>query len=216
MKKAAVILSGCGVFDGSEVYETVSTLLALDLADVEYDCFAPNIDQKKVINHLNGKEMIESRNVLIESARITRGDIEDISKAKPESYDFAIYPGGYGAALNLSDFALSGEAMQIESNVLSFAKTMKDAKKPQGFICIAPAMITAIYGSGIKHTIGDDKETADLIKKMGGQHENCGVKSVIIDKEHKVVSTPAYMLANRISEAYTGITALIKATLNLT
>lgn len=216
MKKAAIILSGCGVFDGSEIHEAVSALLALDQANVAYQCFAPNIDQSKVTNHLTQKEMSEKRNVLVEAARIARGDIKDIKEANVDDFDCAIYPGGFGAAVNLSDFAKKGADMTVNPDVLEFSQAMKAAKKPQGFICISPAMISKIYGPGVSQTIGTDKETAQAIEAMGGKHINCSVSETIIDQENKVVSTPAYMLAQRISETYNGVKQLVSDTLAMT
>lgn len=213
MKKVAVILSGCGVFDGSEIHEAVSTLLALDLAGAEYLCFAPNILQTQVTNHLTHELKNEKRNALEEAARIARGKIRDIKEANISELDAAIYPGGMGAALNLSDFAKKSAEMSVNADVLHFAQAMKNAGKPQGFICIAPTLISKIYGPGIEHTIGSDAATKSAIEKMGGKHIDCAVDHAVIDKQHKVVSTPAYMLANRISEVFTGVSALVKAVL---
>src|SRR3990167_1672214 len=215
MKKVAVILSGCGVFDGSEIHETVSTLLALDLAGATYECFAPNISQARVVNHLTQQEKNETRNVLEEAARIARGKIRDIREASAAEFDAAIYPGGFGAAINLCDFGKRGTEMTINKDVFIFAQAMKNAKKPQGFICIAPVMISKIYGPGVQQTIGNDKTTAEKIEKMGGKHMNCDVAHAVVDREHKVVSTPAYMLANRISEVFNGVTTLVREVLAL-
>lgn len=215
MKKVAVILSGCGVYDGSEIHEAVSTLLAIDLAGATYECFAPNIAQAHVVNHLTQQAKNETRNVLEESARIARGKIRDIREASAAEFDAAIYPGGHGAALNLSDFGRKGSDMTINKDVLRFAQAMKNAKKPQGFICIAPTLISKIYGAGVEHTIGNDKKTAEKLEAMGGKHINCAAKHAVVDRAHKVVSTPAYMLANRISEVYAGVSELVKKVLEL-
>ncbi|HLB55945.1 MAG TPA: isoprenoid biosynthesis glyoxalase ElbB [Coxiellaceae bacterium] len=209
-KKVAVILSGCGVFDGSEIHEAVSTLLALDLADATYECFAPNILQTQVVNHLTNAHENEKRNTLVEAARIARGKIRDIKDAEVKDFDAAIYPGGHGAALNLCDFGKNGANMSINADVLRFAQAMKNAKKPQGFICIAPAMISKIYGAGVAQTIGNDLTTKEKIEKMGGKHVDCAVNKAVIDHQAKVVSTPAYMLANRISEVFSGVSQLVK------
>lgn len=214
-KKVAVILSGCGVFDGSEIHEAVSTLLALDFAGASYQCLAPNINQTQVINHATSEKMNETRNALVEAGRIARGKIQDIKTANASEFDCAIYPGGHGAALTLSNFGQKGADMTMNSDVLTFAKAMKAAGKPQGFICIAPAMISAIYGCGIAQTIGNDTETAKTIEQMGGKHVNCPVNEIVVDHEHKVVSTPAYMLAKRISEVYEGVSKLVKEVLAL-
>ncbi len=216
MPKIAVILSGCGVYDGAEIHESVITLLALDRAGAEVQCMAPNIPQMHVVNHLTGEVAEgESRNVLVEAARIARGNIIDIAQANPADYDGAIFPGGFGAAKNLCDFAVKGADCTIQPDVLRFAKAMAEAGKPLGFVCIAPAMIPHIYGKGAKLTIGTDQDTATNIEKMGGVHVNCPVDKFVVDEEHKVVSTPAYMLAGRISEAASGIEKLVEEVLRL-
>ncbi len=215
MKKVAVILSGCGVYDGAEVTESVLTLLTLEQAGADYQCFAPNINQHHVINHITGEEMTETRNVLVESARIVRGNIQDIKLAKAEDVDAVIFPGGFGAAKNLSDFAFAGEKAQINPEVSRLVSEMQQANKPVGFICISPAMIPKLYPESTQLSIGNDKETAETIEKMGGTHIICLVQDIVIDKAHKVVSTPAYMLAERIGEAQQGITKLVTAVLNM-
>jgi len=177
---------------------------------------APNIPQMHVVNHLTGEVAEgESRNVLVEAARIARGNIIDIAQANPADYDGAIFPGGFGAAKNLCDFAVKGADCTIQPDVLRFAKAMAEAGKPLGFVCIAPAMIPHIYGKGAKLTIGTDQDTATNIEKMGGVHVNCPVDKFVVDEEHKVVSTPAYMLAGRISEAASGIEKLVEEVLRL-
>ncbi len=215
MKKVAVILSGCGVFDGSEIHEAVCTLLALDLAGAEYQCFAPNIPQTQVINHLTREAKNETRNVLEESARIARGKIRDIKEANANEFDAAIFPGGFGAASNLCDFTKKNAEMTVNADVLAFAQAMKKAEKPQGFICIAPVMISKIYGPGIEHTIGYDDTTKFAIEKMGGKHIGCSVTKAITDQKHKVVSTPAYMLAQSVDEVFVGVSQLVKDVLEM-
>ncbi len=216
MKKVAVILSGCGVFDGSEIHESVLTLLALDRANAEYECLAPNIQQHKVVNHVTREiEPNAKRNVLIEAARIARGHILDLSRANPEDYDAVIFPGGTGAATNLCNFEEQGAACEIQPDVLTFARKMFADKKPMGFICIAPVMISKICGVSVKQTIGNDGKTAEAITAMGGHHVTCSVTDMVVDEEYKVVSTPAYMLARRITEAQAGIDALVQEVLAL-
>jgi enhancing lycopene biosynthesis protein 2 len=215
MKKVAVILSGCGVFDGSEIHEAVSTLLALDLAGAEYHCFAPNMLQTQVINHLTRQNQNETRNVLEEAARIARGKIRDIKDANPNEFDAAIYPGGFGAAGNLCNFSEKNTGMEINMDVLTFAKMMKQLEKPQGFICIAPVMISKIYGPGVEQTIGYDDTTKSAIEKMGGIHVGCSVTNAVVDQKYKVVTTPAYMLAQSIGETFTGVTRLVKDVLEM-
>lgn len=215
MKKVAVILSGCGRDDGSEIHESVLTLLALDEAGAQACCLAPNIAQHRVVDAYHNKTMTEQRNVLVESARIARGVIQPLETANPDDYDAAILPGGFGAALNLSDFALKGKDCQIVSSVKTFIQGLAKAGKPVGFICIAPALISKIYGPGITQTIGNDTQTAEAITAMGGIHQNCTVETCVVDKQHKIVSTPAYMLARSIKEAAAGIKQLVAAVLNL-
>lgn len=210
MKNVAVILSGCGVFDGAEIHESVFTLLELERNDACYQCFAPNIAQGQVVNHLTGKVVQdESRNVLVESARIVRGNVKDIKQANPEDFDALIFPGGFGAAKNLSNFADKGTDCQMNEDVLAFAKSIAFLDKPIGFICISPTMIPLIYGSGIKVTIGNDPDTAKAIEKMGGIHVECPVSEFVVDESRKVVSTPAYMLAGNMQEAHGGIRKLV-------
>lgn len=215
MKKVAVILSGCGQYDGSEIHESVLTLLALDRAGAQACCLAPDIVQQRVVNHFDGKASSEQRRVLVEAARIARGSIQALEHANAADYDAAILPGGYGAALNLSDFAVQGADCAVHSSVTHFVQALAKAGKPVGFICIAPTMISKLYGPGVKHTIGTDQATANAITQMGGVHEVCTADHCCVDTVHKVVSTPAYMLAKSIREASTGIEALVEALLKL-
>jgi len=215
-KKVAVILSGCGVYDGAEIHESVITLLRLDQRGAEVQCFAPNIPQLHVVDHLSGDETGESRNVLVESARIARGNIKDVREGRVEDFDALILPGGFGAAKNLSDFAISGTNCQVQPDVLAFAKAFAEAGKPVGLICIAPALAAQIYGRGVICTIGTDSETAAALNQMGAQHQECVVSEIVEDPARKLVSTPAYMLAQSISEAAAGINKLVDRVLELT
>lgn len=210
MKKIAIVLSGCGVFDGSEIHETVCVMIALAQAGLPYQCMAENINQTQVINHLTKQPMVEKRNILVEAARIARGDIIDINDAKIEDYAAAIYPGGFGAVLNHSNFAEKGADMSLQKDVLHFAQAMAKAKKPQGFVCIAPVLISKIYGPGIKLTVGARAEVIEKITAMGGEHVEAKVDEVVVDKQHKVLSTPAYMLAKNPAEVFAGAQELVK------
>ena len=208
-----VCLSGCGVNDGAEIHESVITAHTLDKAGVEILFTAPNMEQVKVVNHLTGDEMGESRNVLVESARIARGEITDLANLTADKMDGLIFPGGFGAALNLCDFALKGADCEIHPEVNQIIQEMMKANKPLGFICIAPALFARAAKNADKTskiTIGNDQATADEIIKLGSQHEMCTVDDFIVDEENKIVSTPAYMLANSISEAASGIEKLVK------
>ena len=215
-KKIAVILSGCGVYDGAEIHESVITLLRLDQRGAQVQCFAPNIAQLHVINHLTGEEMPESRNVLVESARIARGNIKDIREADVEDFDALIMPGGFGAAKNLSNFAVEGAGCTVQPEVLALAEAFAEAGKPVGLICISPALAAKIYGPGVTCTIGNDADTAAAMNKMGATHKDCAVSDIVEDKARKLVCTPAYMLAQSISEAASGINKLVDRVLELT
>ena len=215
-KKVAVILSGCGVYDGAEIHESVITLLRLDQRGAHVQCFAPNIAQMHVINHLTGEEMNESRNVLVESARIARGEVKDIREANVEDFDALIVPGGFGAAKNLSDFAVKGAECTVQPDVLALAEAFAEASKPVGLMCISPAMAAKIYGPGVICTIGNDADTATVVNKMGATHQECDVSDIVEDKARKLVSTPAYMLAQSISEAASGINKMVDRVLELT
>ena len=215
-KNIAVVLSGCGVYDGTEIHESVITLLRLSQRGAHVQCFAPNIAQLHVINHLTGEEMPESRNVLVESARIARGEIKDIREAKVDDFDALIVPGGFGAAKNLSSFATEGAACSVQPDVLALAEAFAEAGKPIGLMCISPAIAAKIYGPGVICTIGKDADTAAAIEKMGGTHQECEVSDIVEDKARKLVSTPAYMLAQSISEAASGINKMVDRVLELT
>jgi len=217
MKNVAVILSGCGVYDGSEIHESVLTLLAIEQNGAKYRCFAPNIDQHHVINHLTGEvSASESRNVLVEAARIARGDIEDISELNADEYDAVFLPGGFGAAKNLSDFAIKGTDCSVNEQVKAACLAFSAQNKPAGFMCIAPAMIPLIYDGKTLGTIGTDSGTAEMVEVLGLSHVNCAVEDIVIDESKKVVSTPAYMLATSMTEAATGINKLVNAVLAMT
>ena len=215
-KKVAVILSGCGVYDGAEIHESVITLLRLDQRGAHAQCFAPNVAQMHVINHLTGEEMPESRNVLVESARIARGEVKDIREANVEDFDALIVPGGFGAAKNLSDFAAKGAECTVQPDVLALAEAFAEASKPVGLMCISPAMAAKIYGPGVICTIGNDADTAAAVDKMGATHQECEVSEIVEDTARKLVSTPAYMLAQSISEAASGINKMVDRVLELT
>ena len=215
-KKVAVILSGCGVYDGAEIHESVIALLRLDQRGAKVQCFAPNIAQHHVIDHTTGEEMPESRNVLVESARIARGEIKDVRELDAADFDALIVPGGFGAAKNLSDFAISGAACTVQAEVLAAARGFAEAGKPVGLICIAPALAAKIYGEGVTCTIGDDAGTAAALTEMGAQHVDCVVSEIVEDAKRKLVTTPAYMLAQSISEAASGIYKLVDRVLELT
>ena len=208
-KRIGVILSGCGVYDGSEIYETTITLLAIDRAGAEAFCMAPDIPQLHVINHLTGEPQDgETRNVLIESARITRGNIQNLANVQAKDLDALILPGGFGAAKNLCNFAVAGADCEVNPEVARLIREMYAAKKPIAAICIAPAVLAKVLGEqkvAHKLTIGNDEETAGALTKLGAEHIQCPVEEFVIDRDNKLISSPAYMLASRISEAAEGI-----------
>ena len=209
MKKIGVVLSGCGVYDGAEIHEAVITLLAIDRAGAKSVCMAPDIDQIHVINHHNGEEMVgEKRNVLVESARIARGEIRDINAIKADDIDALVFPGGFGAAKNLSNFAEKGDEGHVHPDVIRLVKEFVAKQKPQAALCIAPAMMAKIYESESAKptlTIGNDKDGISMIEAMGSQHQECVATDFVFDEKNRIVSTPAYMVGKSISEVAEGI-----------
>lgn len=216
MKKIGVVLSGCGVYDGSEIHEAVLLLLAIDRQGCEAVCMAPNVDFP-VTNHLTRQETGEKRNVLVESGRIARGNIRDIKDIKAADLDAIIFPGGFGASKNLCDFAVKGASASVNPEVARLLKEMATAKKPIGAVCIAPALISAVLGKEYSPTvtIGNDSGTAAEIEKTGAKHQECPVTEFVVDRKNKLVTSPAYMLANRISEAYEGIDKCVSEVVKL-
>ncbi|CAD5378079.1 isoprenoid biosynthesis protein with amidotransferase-like domain [Pseudomonas sp. OF001] len=214
-KKVAVILSGCGVYDGAEIHESVIALLRLSQRGAQVQCFAPDMAQYHVVNHLTGQEMAESRNVLVESARIARGQVRDVRELKAADFDALVIPGGFGAAKNLSDFAFKGASCSVRPDVLAATRGFAEAHKPVGLICIAPAMAARIYGAGVHCTIGHDPDTAAKLADMGAEHVECPVEDIVVDEARKLVTTPAYMLARSLAEAASGINKLVDRVLEL-
>jgi len=216
MAKVGVLLSGCGVFDGAEIHEAVLTLLALDRAGAEIVCMAPNVDQAHVINHLTQEVTAEKRNVLVESARIARGEIKDLKDVQAGDLDALIMPGGFGAAKNLSDFAFKGPQATVHPEVKRLLTDLAAAGKPIGAICIAPATLTkALADRKPEVTIGTDAGTASAIEAMGGRHKSCSVDMIHLDAGNKLVSTPAYMLGPGIKEVAQGIEKLVAKVVEL-
>lgn len=218
MKRIGVVLSGCGVYDGSEIHEAVLSLLYLDQAGAEVQCFAPDKPQRDVINHLTGEPADEQRNVLVEAARIARGNIKPLSELNVEALDGIVFPGGFGAAKNLSAFAVEGPAGEVDPGVAAAIQSAVDLGKVVGTICIAPAVVAkALEGTGRnpRLTIGTDEETAQALEAMAAGHCPCSVSELCVDEANKIVSTPAYMLGQSISEVATGIEAFVKKVLEL-
>ena len=216
MAKVGVLLSGCGFLDGAEIHESVLTLLALDRAGAEIICMAPDMDQYHVINHLTQEVTEEKRNVLVESARIARGEIKNIKEITASDLDALILPGGFGAAKNLSDFAIRGTDATVDPEVQRLLEEMVAANKPVGAICIAPATLTkALSDKNPEVTIGSDEGTAAAIETMGGRHKACTVDLIHSDEKNKIVSTPAYMLGPSIRHVAEGIQKLVDKVLEL-
>ena len=211
MPRVGVVLSGCGVYDGAEIHESVLTLLALDRAGAEAVCLAPDVAQKHVVNHLTGQpEKGESRNVLVEAARIARGKVKDLAGFDPAGLDALVLPGGFGAAKNLCDFSFRGADCEVHPEVARVVRAVHEAGRPVGAICIAPVILARLLGGERpKLTIGSDPGTAAAIEKMGGAHVACGGGGAVVDAERRLVTTPAYMLDSPISEVAAGIDELV-------
>jgi enhancing lycopene biosynthesis protein 2 len=216
-KKVGVVLAGCGVKDGSEIHESTLTLLFLDQAGVETIIMSPDTLQMDVINHLTEEPMPkEQRNSLVEAARIARGNIRDIKKVSSQDLDALIIPGGYGIAKNLCDFAVKRENFTVNPELEKLIIEMHQAKKPIGFICLAPVIAAKILGKYHPQlTIGNDETTAKVIENLGASHVECEVENTVVDGENKVVTTPAYMLGPSIAYIAQGIEKLVKDVLGL-
>lgn len=216
-KKVGVLLAGCGFRDGAEINEAVLTLLCLDIKGAEAICMAPDISQAKVINYLTGKTENETRNVLVESARIARGKIKNIKDVKQEDLDALILPGGSGATNNFIDKSnQDSKTYRLIPEVRSLIRSMHSKGKPIGAICIAPKTIAiALNDHNPEITIGDDKKTSAEIESIGGHHFKCGVEEIHIDQKNKIVTTPAYMIGPGIKDVYKGIDRLVEAVLKL-
>lgn len=217
----AVILSGCGVFDGSEIHEAVLTMLAIDNAGARYQCFAPNTWQARTVDHFTGNVSAiagdeDNRNVLAESARIARGEIKDLAEFNPKEFDAIVFPGGFGAALNLSDFAVNGTECDINQSVKKAIESSYKEGLVIGAMCIAPVVIARVLGKhGVRLTIGSDAKVAAGITKMGAVHENKKAVEVCVDEENKIVTTPCYMLASSIKDIARGTENLINEMIDL-
>ncbi len=210
MSKVGVILSGCGVFDGSEIQEASATLIALAQRGIEYQCMAPDCELT-VIDHCTGEPTGEKRNVLVESARIARGEIVNLKDVKGTDYDAFFLPGGFGAAKNLCTFATQGADCSVNPQVERVLKEANDAGKPIGFMCIAPALGAKVFGDKeIKVTIGHDAGTASAINTTGATHVEADAEEIVADDALNIVSTPAYMEAKNPAQVFAGISALVE------
>lgn len=214
MKKFAVILSGCGVFDGAEIHEATLTMLAISEQGASYELFAPDREQHHVLNHLTGEEMKETRNVLVESARIARGKIKNLKTFDAADFDALILPGGFGVAKNLCDFAFKGSDCQVIPELEAVVRAMHADSKPIGALCISPVIISKILGPA-QLTVGQDKDTIKNIEAMGSTHVESSHGEVVVDERNKVFTTPCYMLDATISDIYNGSTNIVKAMMEI-
>ena len=218
MKSVGVVLSGCGFLDGAELYESVLTLLYLDQAGVHYQCLAPDVSQLHVVDHFKKEPTTESRRVLTEAARVARGKILPLEDIWVEKVDAVIFPGGFGAAKNLCDFAVKGKDCSIHPSVESFMKKLMAAGKPVGLICIAPVvMARALKGTSFhpKMTVGARSGASEALEYFGSTHVVCPVMDDVVDRAAKVVTTPAYMYDARLAEVAQGIEKLVRDVLSL-
>ncbi|KAM4699126.1 glutamine amidotransferase-like class 1 domain-containing protein 3, mitochondrial [Discoglossus pictus] len=230
--RVAVVLSGCGVYDGTEIHEASALLVHLSRAGAEVKMFAPDIDQMHVIDHSKGQPAQESRNVLVESARLARGDISALSQLDTQDHDAVIFPGGFGAAKNLSSFAVDGDSCRVHRDVERVLKDFNKAKKPIGLCCIAPVLAAKVL-PGVEVTVGQEEEqggkwpyagTAQAISAMGGKH--CAKEVHIsysqrrldahVDAAQRVVTTPAFMCNAPLHQIYDGIGVMVRGVLKLT
>ena len=217
MPKVGVVLAGCGVQDGSEIHEAVLTLLALDRAGATAVIAAPDKDQADVMDHLTGEKTTQARNVLAESARIARGDIRDVKELTAADLDALVLPGGFGAAKNLSTFAADGEACEVDEDVTRLLREMHAAGKPIAALCIAPVILAKVFGEELapELTIGSDEATAASLEAMGARHHATAVTEILVDEHNRIVTTPCYMLAERISDVATGTEKAVAAVLSM-
>ena len=213
-KTFGVILSGCGHQDGAEIHEATLTLWAIHKNGADYQCFAPDIPQQHVLNHITGKEMNEQRNVLIEAARIARGDIKPLVEYRAETFDGLVIPGGLGAAKNLCSYAADGPECTVNEDVARAVRSTHKAKKPIGALCIAPVILARVLGKGAL-TIGRDQETADHLAAMGASPVPTWQGEIAVDTTNKIVTTPCYMLNSRVDQIGNGADNLIQAMLRL-
>jgi enhancing lycopene biosynthesis protein 2 len=213
-RKVAVVISGCGVYDGAEIHESILTLYALSKYSAEYQVFAPDIPQFHVINHLSGEEMNEKRNVLIESARIARGNIKALDEYKADDFDAIIFTGGYGVAKNLSSWAFKGHESMLEPEVERCIKETIKSGKPIGAMCIAPVLLAKIL-PGVEITLGSNNSDAESVLKTGAIHKDSNHGELVIDRKYKIVSTPCYMLDASIAQIGEGTDNLVKTILKM-
>lgn len=220
MPTVAVVLAGCGKADGSEIHEAVSCLIHLSRHGAEYRCFAPDKPQADVVNHATGTPSQETRNVMVEAARISRGEISPLSKLDPSRFDAVVFPGGFGAAKNLCTFAKEGPNCSVDADVERVVRGFRAQKKPIGMCCIAPVIAAKVLGKGAggdgcQVTIGSDAGTAGAVAAMGSTNVAKGVTEAVVDEANRLATTPAYMCDASVHEVFTGIGKMIDAVVQL-
>lgn len=214
MKKIAVILSGCGVFDGAEIHEATLTLLAVRKAGCEYQVFAPDIEQLDVVNHATGKPAAEKRNVLAESARIARGKAKPLADFNADEYDALIMPGGFGAAKNLCNFAVKGASYTALPELEKALKRMNELGKPIGAMCIAPVILAKVF-KGCAVTVGAEGDEAAIVEQIGSKHVAKSHAELVIDRKYRIVTTPCYMLDADITQIAAGAENIVNALIEM-
>ena len=214
MKKIAVVLAGNGVYDGSEIHEATITLLTIARNGAQYQCFAPNINQAHVINHLTGEVMPETRNVLVEAARIARGNIKPLSAYNAKEFDALILPGGFGVAKNLCNYAFEGTNCTVNSEVEKAIKSTVIEEKPIGALCISPVLIAKVLVDA-EVTIGNEEVASSAIESFGATHFAKSHGEIVYDSKYKLVTTPCYMLDATIDQIADGIENAIKKILEI-
>ena len=218
MKTIALILSGCGVYDGSEIHETCAALLALQREGAAVLACAPSGPQSQVVDHRLGQPADgPPRDILVESARLVRGEIRPLSEVDPREIDGVLLPGGFGAAKNLCTFAIDGADCRVNPEVEAFLRAAHQMRKPIAAMCIAPVLLARVFGSGGRPalTIGNDPATAALVEAMGARHVDCAPTGIVVDEQARLVTTPAYMLAGDIGQVFESGAAVVKKLLTM-
>eukprot|EP00003_Mantamonas_plastica_P009007 TRINITY_DN1817_c0_g1_i1.p1 TRINITY_DN1817_c0_g1~~TRINITY_DN1817_c0_g1_i1.p1 ORF type:complete len:224 (-),score=86.13 TRINITY_DN1817_c0_g1_i1:56-727(-) len=214
-------------YDGSEIQESTAMLFHLSRHDAEVQCFAPDIEQMHVVNHLTGEEMDEKRNVLVESARIARGNVLALSDLKVDEFDAVVFPGGFGAAKNLSTFAVDGADMKVNGEVKRVVEEAHKEGKVVGMACIAPVIAAKVLGSqDVALTVGKQVEegdekwpyagTAEACDTMGATHVSVdAVTNTVVDEVHSLVTVPAYMANATPYEVFESVGNLVDEVITL-
>lgn len=216
-KTVGVLLSGCGVQDGSEIHEATLTLYFLDKMGADILCMAPGKNQMDVVNHVTGSPVEETRNCLTEAARIARGKIRDVKTVMTDDIDALVIPGGFGAAKNLCTFAVDGADCLVDEDVAALLREVVRAGKPIGALCIAPTILAALFGRELAPTltIGMDEATAGALEEMGAKHRKAQATDIVVDEKHRIVTTPCYMMAQGIAEVGAGAEKLVARILDM-